>query len=143
LLDKIQESELGPAIFFTLAFCKHSKRKDRDGCENRNISNRITENIEKRFRESIAWISDRISKYSSSEWNVVFYHDYHVCFNNAGNIFHNLLLFHGLGFFFYDEDLCFYLLDENVYKSFFVQKFIYQTNASSCCEHSFFNKQKK
>jgi len=51
--------------------------------------------------------------------NVVFYHDYHVRFNNAENIFHNLLLFHGLGFFFYDEDLCFYPLDENVYKSFF------------------------
>lgn len=84
---------------------------------------RIIENIEKRFRESIARIPDRISKYSSSEWNVVFYHDYHVRSNNVGNIFHNQLPFRGspLGFFFYSEDLCSYPLDENVYKSFLLK----------------------
>lgn len=109
-------------------------------CENRNISDRIIENIEKRFRESIARIPDRISKYSSSEWNVVFYHDYHVRSNNAGNIFHNQPPFREspLGFFFYGEDLCSYQLDENVYKLFFAKEFIYQTNASSCHNHSFF-----
>lgn len=91
---------------------------------------RIIENIEKRFRESIARIPDRISKYSSSEWNVVFYHDYHVRSNNAGNIFHNQLPFRGspLGFFFRGEDLCSYPLDENVYKSFLLKSsYIRQT----------------
>lgn len=97
---------------------------------------RIIKNIEKRFRESIARIPDRISKYSSSEWNVVFYHDYHVRSNNAGNIFHNQPPFRGspLDFFFYGEDLCSYPLDENVYKSFLLKS----SYISSCHDHSFF-----
>lgn len=97
---------------------------------------RIIKNIEKRFRESIARIPDRISKYSSSEWNVVFYHDYHVRSNNTGNIFHNQPPFRGspLDFFFYGEDLCSYLLDENVYKSFLLKS----SYISSCHDHSFF-----